>query len=121
MVRRALPLGAAWWPSQEIGSFFSVTHSANTGAAFGMFPGAGAVFALAAVAVILVIFWRHFQRPAMSWPVQLGLGLVAGGAAGNLVDRLHLGYVVDFARILFLPPPAQKKVRQSPRRRDRLP
>ena len=69
-----------------------------------MFPGAGAVFALAAVAVILVIFWRHTQNPAMSWPVQLGLGLVAGGAAGNLVDRLHLGYVVDFVRILFLPP-----------------
>lgn len=40
----------------------------------------------------------------MSWPVQLGLGLVAGGAAGNLVDRLCLGYVLDFVRILFLPP-----------------
>lgn len=69
-----------------------------------MFPGAGAVFALAAAVVILVIFWVYARNPRMSWLLQLGLGLVAGGAAGNLVDRLHLGYVVDFVRILFLPP-----------------
>ncbi len=69
-----------------------------------MFPGAGAVFALVAAVAVLTIFWVYVRTPRMSWPLQVGMGLVAGGAAGNLVDRLRLGYVVDFVRVVFLPP-----------------
>lgn len=67
----------------------------NTGVAFGFFPGGGDVvslLSLGAVALLLVYFLRNQARPGLWVPV----GLLVGGALGNLVDRLRLGAVVDF-------------------------
>src|SRR5205085_7330535 len=72
----------------------------NRGAAFGILPDAS--WALAAIAaivvvVILVLVPRLQTRPGGApWYLLLALGLVLGGALGNLVDRLQNGYVVDF-------------------------
>jgi signal peptidase II len=67
----------------------------NNGIAFGMFSGGGVVlvlFALAALAALLIFFARHRDRPLVWLPT----GLLIGGAAGNLIDRVREGAVTDF-------------------------
>lgn len=73
----------------------------NTGAAFSLLsniPHAVAALSLALflALVILGLGLRHDRLLA------LGVALAAGGAAGNLLDRIRLGYVVDFLRLLFV-------------------
>jgi signal peptidase II len=67
----------------------------NRGIAFGMLSGGGAllvIFAVAALAALLVFFVRHRHRPLVWLPT----GLLIGGAAGNLIDRTREGAVTDF-------------------------
>jgi signal peptidase II len=67
----------------------------NSGIAFGFFSGGGivlVVFALAALTALLVFFFRHQDRPLVWLPT----GLLIGGAAGNLIDRVREGSVTDF-------------------------
>lgn len=76
-------------PVQVLGDFLRVRFVENTGAAFSMFQGAGPFFGLAAAVAIVAVFW--FLRNARNrWEV-VGLALVMGGAAGNLVDRIFRG------------------------------
>ena len=68
----------------------------NHGITFGLFAGAGAkvLFALVASAVVLALFtwmWR-----TQKWIVTVAVGAIAGGAIGNVIDRLRFGAVVDF-------------------------
>ena len=68
----------------------------NTGAAFGMFQSGGWLFA-AVAAIVSAGILIFFHRIAESSPlVRAGLGLILGGAIGNLADRIRLGYVVDY-------------------------
>ena len=84
--------------------FFRLTHVQNTGAAFGLFQGQSfplTIVALIGVVVLLlfVLFIYHrfpFLDSRLGKPA---LGLVLGGTAGNLIDRLNLGYVTDFIDI----------------------
>jgi signal peptidase II len=67
----------------------------NRGIAFGMFSGGGAllvIFAVAALVALLVFFARHRDRPLVWLPT----GLLIGGAAGNLIDRVRDHGVTDF-------------------------
>jgi signal peptidase II len=66
------------------------------GAAFGMFPGYQPLFIATSLIVLVVVaaYWRR-THPA-EWPVVVALGLVSGGAVGNLIDRAMLGKVTDF-------------------------
>ena len=73
-----------------------LTYVQNTGAAFGMLKGQQTLFIWLSVAVIGWILWQFAVRPPQSRTVSWSLGLVLGGAAGNLIDRLQLGYVIDF-------------------------
>ena len=77
----------------------------NTGAAFGFLNHAGGwqnlMFVLIAVvvsAVIVVITARLSRR---EWPTAVALMLILGGALGNLIDRVRLGYVVDFIDVYY--------------------
>jgi len=75
----------------------------NTGVAFGVLAGAGDALVLVvtavAVAALLAFFAARADRPLLWLPV----GMVLGGAAGNLIDRLRLGAVVDFIDPTFWP------------------
>jgi signal peptidase II len=78
-----------------------LTYTRNSGAAFGILPGSGPLFIGVSVIVIvsvLVYAWRW--RPVRIWVI-VALGLVGGGAAGNLVDRALIGWVTDFIQVPF--------------------
>ena len=67
----------------------------NRGVAFGFLGGGGAivlVVTFTALTLLLGYFARHAERPLLWLPT----GLVLGGALGNLIDRIHQGYVTDF-------------------------
>ncbi|HVU24273.1 MAG TPA: signal peptidase II [Opitutus sp.] len=86
---------------EVIRHFFYLVHVGNTGAAWSMFSGRSIVLALLASATLIAIFvWRRalglHDRVA-----QVCFGLLCGGIAGNLVDRLRHGYVVDFIDLHF--------------------
>jgi len=73
-----------------------LTYVLNSGAAFGLFPGATGFLVLASfVGILLVLYLYRFQW-GQGRLLRLALGLQLGGATGNLVDRLRTGYVVDF-------------------------
>jgi signal peptidase II len=76
-----------------------LTHIRNPGTAFGLMRGSGPLLtAITVAAVIFIIsYWFTIRRQeAPSWLLSLGLALPLGGAAGNLVDRVRLGHVIDF-------------------------
>lgn len=70
-----------------------VTH--NTGAIFGLFRDQAGLFAIASLAVLCAIVLYH-ARSGRNPVMTLTLALLFGGAIGNFVDRIRLGYVVDF-------------------------
>lgn len=72
------------------------TYERNTHGAFGLFGSNGFLLILMAL-VVLLIFWFSFRdQAARSRLVCIAFGMIVGGAIGNIVDRVHLGYVVDF-------------------------
>jgi signal peptidase II len=79
--------------------FFRITHTQNTGSAFGLFPDQNTALILVAFLgiTILALLYRNL-RPTTNL-LRLSLGLQMGGAAGNLIDRLLLGHVTDFVDI----------------------
>jgi len=103
LLRHALPDAAVWAPFPHAEAWLNLRVGANTGAAFGLFQGAGAVFVWAAVLAIVCIVGLYLRRPTMAAPMAAALGLIVGGAAGNLLDRVRLGGAVDFIRIGPLP------------------
>lgn len=83
-------------PYPLLGDVVRLTLVHNTGAAFGLFPGSRVPFiviSILAVGVVLYLFLRETYRGALSRAL---LGCILGGAIGNLVDRVRLGWVVDF-------------------------
>ena len=82
---------------------FTIHHVQNSGIAFGLFAGATPlVTALTALAVgwMLVFFARSGSRHPV---LPVALGLLIGGSASNLVDRIRLGYVTDFLDFRYWP------------------
>jgi signal peptidase II len=95
----AARLAPAFQPFESLpifGRVLMLTHVRNTGAAFGLLPGYQPFFIATSLAVLVfvAVYWRR-TSPAR-WPVVVALGLVCGGAAGNLVDRAVLGKVTDY-------------------------
>ena len=79
----------------DVGGIFQIVRVANRGIAFGMLDDAGsAVLVIAAVAfaALLGAFLVTAERPGLWLPI----GLLAGGAVGNLIDRIREGAVTDF-------------------------
>lgn len=92
-----IPLYGALAPIPALESFFRVAHTTNTGIAFGLFRGGSLIFIIvASIAVVAIAVYAYKQVNASGW-ILLALGLMLGGAAGNLIDRLrYSGQVVDF-------------------------
>ncbi len=93
MVLAAIPL---YHQDPVIPGFFNLVFVQNTGAAWGSFSGGNPwLAALSLVMLVVLVFARHaiFAR---GWLGRWTAGLLAGGIVGNLIDRVRLGYVVDF-------------------------
>ena len=95
IIRGWLERGEAYsliWP-------LKIVHVTNSGAAFGMFQGAGPLLVITSVvgmvAILVYLFNPGFAHPVM----RLGLAFMLGGAVGNLIDRVSEGRVVDFVKV----------------------
>jgi signal peptidase II len=76
--------------------FIRITHVANTGSAFGLFPNQTTLLMLGSVLGIGIILLFYRKQPIPGVWLRASLGLQLGGAAGNLADRITLGSVTDF-------------------------
>ncbi|MEM9690422.1 MAG: signal peptidase II [Pseudomonadota bacterium] len=89
-----------------INDFFNLTHQRNFGAAFSFLAEAGGwqrwfFITLALVVSVVLVVWSWKERQVGSTMLVAGLALVLGGAVGNLIDRVVLGYVTDFIQVWF--------------------
>jgi signal peptidase II len=95
-VERALELGE----TRELLSVFNIVRAHNPGAAFSFLAAASGwqrwllTLIAAGVSVLIVVWLRRVPAGARLLPA--GLALIVGGAVGNLIDRLRIGYVIDF-------------------------
>ncbi len=101
IVREALPLHTS---VTVLPGLMDFTHVRNTGAAFGIlntadFPFKGAVIACIAVAALIGMAVYAAGLPREEVLARTGLALIIGGAAGNLIDRVFVGSVVDFVDV----------------------
>lgn len=87
-----------------LGAWLSFTYVKNTGVAFGLFRGIPYFFTITSILISVgaILFYR-FQLPNNRPWVQYSLGLIVGGAIGNIIDRLRFSYVVDFVHVRWFP------------------
>jgi len=82
---------------------FSIIHTKNTGAAFGMFQNNAYILALFSLAVLLFIFYYMYKKVNFEQKLELfSLSLFSAGALGNLVERLTQGVVIDYIKLNFI-------------------
>jgi signal peptidase II len=80
---------------QVLGDWLRLVQSQNSGALFGMFRDQALLFGLVSLGVVALIIGYH-ARAGRNLYLSVALGLLLGGAIGNLIDRFRLGYVVDW-------------------------
>jgi signal peptidase II len=78
-----------------VGDLVRLIFNQNSGALFGLFRDNAVLFGVVSLAVVGFIVAYH-ARAGRSLYLSIALGLLLGGAIGNLTDRLRLGYVIDF-------------------------
>jgi signal peptidase II len=98
IVRREIALNES---ITVVPGFFDLTRVHNTGTAFGFmnatdFPFKTVILACIAIGALAALAMYAATLPAGQWLARIGLALILGGAAGNLIDRITAGYVVDF-------------------------
>ena len=101
LVRLFLPQGKV---QQLIGNLLVLRQARNSGAAFGILPGASWLFltiAVLAIAAIIALYVFWVRGKAVLYHV--GLGLICAGALGNIIDRAVFGKVIDFIEFSFWP------------------
>lgn len=94
-----------WWiqwkliPGQSVPVVPGVLHftlSFNSGIAFGLFPQFGGAFLWVSLAIVSAVMIYYLRLPTPTgWTTAIA-SLLAGGALGNVLDRVRLGHVVDF-------------------------
>ncbi len=99
IVRAKLPPGKN---ISIVDGIFSLTHIQNPGALFGMFPSGKSIFIIISIIAILGMTYISISVSLPNF-VQFALGLLAGGIAGNFIDRVVFGYVTDFLYITHWP------------------
>jgi len=93
--QRVIPLGPAW---------LNLIYSRNTGVAFGLFQQMPSVFLITSIMITAGAIYAYVVHLPnhIGW-VQVTMGIIVGGALGNILDRLRLGSVVDFISIGWWP------------------
>ena len=81
--------------TEVVGSYVRLIHTQNSGALFGLFRDQAILFAFVSIGVVGMIIWFH-GNAGRNTLLSIALGLLLGGALGNMADRFRYGYVVDF-------------------------
>lgn len=80
-----------------------LTYVRNTGAAFSSFQGAQWLFALVFVLFTAAVLWEYFKSPMpFKKHERVLIAAIYGGAVGNMIDRVRMGYVVDMVKVQFI-------------------
>jgi signal peptidase II len=98
LVVQNVGMGNTWYPIPAL-EFLRIVGTYNTGTACGYFPQLSIVFTFAPFLILAAVIWFYRSQSKPSWLLSLAIGLIIGGAVGNLIDRLRLGYVVDFVAV----------------------
>jgi signal peptidase II len=86
------------------GDWFRLVYYHNTGIAFNLFPNVSPIFTITSLIICgLLIYAYIVYLPNQSMFVQVSIGLILGGAVGNIIDRVRLGYVIDFIQVGWWP------------------
>lgn len=88
---------------EVIKNIFSITYVHNEGAAYGILSNARWVFMVVSVIIIVGITIAFFKFKSFGLMFKIPVALIFGGAVSNMVDRVFLGYVIDFMEPTFLP------------------
>jgi signal peptidase II len=83
-----------------IGNFLRFTYAENKGAAFSILQNQRIFFIIITLIMMAVLAYIYFGSKT-SRPSKISIVMIAGGAAGNFIDRVRLGYVVDFIDVRF--------------------
>lgn len=87
-----------------IGEGIRLAYSHNTGIAFSLFQGKSDILTIVALVIITGAIYLYItQLPNRRRLIQIAMGLILGGALGNVIDRVRLGYVVDFIQVAWFP------------------
>lgn len=93
IVRGSLERGESWpdadWP-------LKIRHITNSGAAFGILQDQTAFLIVMAVIGLGAIYLYYRNPPFEHWLSAVAIGMMLGGALGNLIDRVRMGHVTDF-------------------------
>ena len=103
LILRNIPYGGE---VPVISGFFSLVHTTNTGAAFGLFQNNNLFFILLAVTAFVVILFllirdRINPKARLTVTTKISFGFLAAGILGNLIDRVTRGNVIDFLNFYF--------------------
>lgn len=87
-----------------VGDSVRIAYSHNTGIAFSMLQGMPQLLTVVALAIVAgAVYFYATQLPNRKRIIQVIMGLILGGAFGNIIDRVRLGYVVDFISVGWFP------------------
>lgn len=96
-----IPLYQQYVPIPALYPYLKFTHIGNTGAVFGTLQNARVILTILAIVVGVGILVYNHMLPMASRKLRVALGLVFGGAIGNLIDRIRIGHVTDFVDMDF--------------------
>lgn len=87
-----------------IPGILSLGYVENRGMAFGMLEGGRVFFVILTVVILIVLVLAYHAIPEKRrfWPLSLGVLFIIAGAVGNFIDRVRMGYVIDFFRLDFM-------------------
>lgn len=103
IIRNTVPPGRV---ITVIPGFFNIIHTENSGIAFSLFAGSSSSWKMVlliavSVALLAAVVVVALKSREMNWVTGIGLALILGGAASNLLDRIRFGQVIDFLDVYY--------------------
>jgi signal peptidase II len=94
-------IGPDRWESEVeiLDGWLALEYTENRGAAFGLLSGLAPVLTGVSIAILTGLLWHYCRQTRPPLWHTLAIGAIAGGALGNLVDRVRLGHVIDFVSV----------------------